>query len=378
METFYRINDPYSTVKVKPYFACNIRLPMNTIDLTVIDIINETEDTKTFILQPVDQTMPEYIPGQFITLVFHTGRTELRRTYSLSSSPFTDRFLSITVKRIDNGEVSRILHDYTPKGTILQALSPAGLFTFHPNPAAERDLFLLGAGSGIAPLYSILKSALAEEPDTNVTLIYSNHSSETTIYYDKLHALLRQYPERLRIIWLFSNAKNLGMARLNRDLLELFVKQWQTRHPEQALFYTCGPADYMMMCRITLLTMGYSLDQIRKETFVLSEDEGDDDDSSEPKVVDTNTYSVQLQFREEKFRFDVPYTQSILDVALLNNINLPYSCRAGICSTCSATCTRGNIRMQYNEVLTDREIENGRVLLCTAHPLDNNVVIVVE
>jgi ring-1,2-phenylacetyl-CoA epoxidase subunit PaaE len=348
---------------------------MHTINLSVTGIITETEDTKTFILSPVDEPVPEYVAGQFITLLFHTGKTELRRTYSLSSSPYTDTFLCITVKRIDNGEVSRILHDVIQQGDIIKALPPAGMFTFHPNPSTERDLFLIGAGSGIAPLYSILKSALVKEPLANITLIYSNHSIETTIYYDKLHALSLQYPERLRIVWLFSNARNLGMARLNRDLLELFVKQWQTRHPELATFYTCGPADYMVMCRITLLTMGYSLEQIKKETFVLPDDEADDDDGSESKIVDTNTYSVQLEFRGKKYRIDVPYTQSILDMALLNGIDLPYSCRAGMCSTCAATCTSGNVRMQHNEVLTDKELANGRVLLCTAHPLDNNVIV---
>lgn len=355
------------------------RLHMYTINLSVAQIINETDDTKTFILYPVDIPLPEYIAGQFITLVFAKGNTELRRTYSLSSSPYTDKFLSITVKRIDNGEVSRILHDNTHPGDSIAILPPAGMFTFYPNSLTKRDIFLIGAGSGIAPLFSILKSALEKEPLSTITLIYSNHSPESTIFHSQLHALSQQYPERLRIVWLFSNAKNLGMARLNRDLLELFVRQWQTHNPNEALFYTCGPADYMVMCRIALLTMGYSLDQIKKETFVLPEDEGDDDDDETgPKVTDTNTYSVQLEFKGQKYRFDVPYTQSILDVALLNGIDLPYSCRAGMCSTCSATCTSGNVRMQYNEVLTEKELLEGRVLLCTAHPMDDHVVVVRE
>lgn len=351
---------------------------MHTINLSIVEIIAETEDTKTFILMPVDEPLPVYVPGQFITLLFQSGRTEIRRTYSLGSSPYTDNFLSITVKRIDNGEISRMLHHQCRPGDVLQALPPAGMFTFEPDASKQRDLFLIGAGSGIVPLFSILKSTLVREPLSNIILIYSNHSPATTIFHDELHALLLQYPDQLRIIWLFSSSQNLGMARLNRDLLDLFVIQWQKLKKEDALFYTCGPADYMTMCRIALLTIGYTQEQIKKETFVLPEDEADEDDSSEAKTIDTNTYSIQLQFKGQTYQLNIPYTHSILDVALQQGINLPYSCRAGMCSTCSATCTSGSVRMQYNEVLTDRDVANGRVLLCTAHPTGNNVVITAD
>jgi ring-1,2-phenylacetyl-CoA epoxidase subunit PaaE len=349
---------------------------MHTINLSIVEIINETEDTKTFILQPIGENVPEYLPGQFITLLFQQGEKELRRTYSLSSSPFTDSLLSIAVKRIDNGAVSRILHEQSKPGDLLKALPPAGMFTYEFLPAAKRDLFLIGAGSGIAPLYSILKSTILMEPNANVTLIYSNRSIENSIFYNDLQSLAKEYSDRLKIIWLFSNAKNLLMARLNRELLEKLVAEHLTVAKEDALFYTCGPADYMMMCRITLLTMGFDQTQIKKETFVLPDDEADEDDNGEPKIIDTSTYAVKLNHHGIDYTLEIPYNKSILDVALEEGINLPYSCRAGMCSTCAANLTSGTVRMQYNEVLTDRDIERGRVLLCTAHPMDDEVTVV--
>jgi ring-1,2-phenylacetyl-CoA epoxidase subunit PaaE len=351
------------------------RLHMHTINLSISAIIQETDDTRTFVLEPLDGTLPSYIAGQFITLMFGPEEAQLRRTYSLQSSPLTDNCLAITVKRIDNGEISRMLHERYKVGDVLRALPPAGMFTFEPDVAAKRDIFLIGAGSGIVPLFAILKTILAGEPGSVVTLLYSNRSAETTIFYGQLQALVARYPHQLHIVWLFSNAKNLSLARLNRELLERLVEQRLAGNRSEALFYTCGPADYMLMCRIALLTAGFSEEQIKKETFVLPEDEADDDDTSPEKTVDKTTYTIQLRFRETDYTLEVPYTKSILDVALAQGIDLPYSCRAGMCSSCTAQCTSGKVRMQYNEVLTDREVNNGKVLLCTAHPLGNDVVV---
>ncbi|WP_029282634.1 ferredoxin--NADP reductase [Pedobacter sp. R20-19] len=342
--------------------------------LRINKIINQPGDNITFQFEEVDQAYPEYLAGQFVSLVFEGKNREVRRSYSFNSSPDVDEPLAITVKRVENGEISRFLHHKTAVNDVLFAQEPQGLFSYLPNEYVERDLFLFAAGVGITPLFSILKTALVIERNSLITLVYSNRSKEDALFYNELLEWQSRYPERLKIVWIFSNSKNLMTARLNKFYIEQLIKTHLHFGREHALFYTCGPIIYMDLCRITLLGMGFDLKQIKRETFVLPEDEMDEDDGSE-KVVDKSTYSVILNFNGETYNLAVPWPKRILDVALENKIKLPYSCRGGVCSTCVATCTKGNVRMDYNEVLTDEEIERGRVLVCTGHPTENGTTV---
>ena len=342
--------------------------------LRINKMINQPGDNITFQFEEVDSPYPTYLAGQFVSLVFEGKNREVRRSYSFNSSPDVDEPLAITVKRVENGEISRFLHHKTATGDILFAQEPQGLFSYLPEENLARDLFLFAAGVGITPLFSILKTALVREQKSLITLIYSNRSMEDALFYNELLEWQARYPERLKIVWIFSNSKNLMTARLNKFYIEKLLKENLHFERENALFYTCGPIIYMDLCRITLLGMGFDLKQIKRETFVLPEDEVDEDDSSE-KVVDKSTYSVILNFNGEIYNLAVPWPKRILDVALENKIKLPYSCRGGVCSTCVANCTKGNVRMDYNEVLTDDEIERGRVLVCTGHPTENGTTI---
>jgi len=342
--------------------------------LRINKIINQPGDNITFQFEEVDNQYPKYLAGQFLSLVFQGKHKEIRRSYSFNSSPDVGEPLAITVKRVENGEISRFLHHKTSVNDILFAQEPQGLFSYLPEENLERDLFLFAAGVGITPLFSIMKTALVCEKKSLVTLVYSNRSMEEALFYDELNEWQNKYPERLKIVWVFSNSKNLMTARLNKFYIEKLIKAHLHFDRENALFYSCGPVIYMDLCRITLLGMGFDIKQIKRETFVLPEDELDEDDSSE-KIVDKSTYSVILNFMGEMHHLDIPWPKRILDVALENKIKLPYSCRGGVCSTCVANCTKGGVRMDYNEVLTDEELEAGRVLVCTGHPTENGTTI---
>ncbi|QNR84872.1 ferredoxin--NADP reductase [Pedobacter riviphilus] len=343
--------------------------------LRINKIINQPGDNITFQFEEVDQQYPKYLAGQFISLVFQGKHKEIRRSYSFNSSPDVDEPLAITVKRVENGEISRFLHHKTSVNDILLAQEPQGMFSYLPDENLERDLFLFAAGVGITPLFSILKTALVREKKSLVTLVYSNRSMEEALFYDELNEWQKKYPERLKIVWVFSNSKNLMTARLNKFYIEKLIKEHLHFDRNNALFYSCGPIVYMDLCRITLLGMGFDIKQIKRETFVLPEDERDEDDGSAEKVVDKNTYSIILNFKGEIYHLDIPWPKRILDVALENKIKLPYSCRGGVCSTCVANCTKGGVRMDYNEVLTDDELERGRVLVCTGHPTENETTL---
>ena len=263
------------------------------------------------------------------------------------------------------------------KGDILEVAEPNGLFVYETETELKRTIFLFGAGVGITPLFSILKSALLKEKNSKLVLVYSSRNAEDTLFLDEIAKWQIKYPDRLKVIYLFSNSKNLILARLNGFLINQLVKEEMVYDKNNALFYICGPYDYMDVCKITLLGAGYLPEQVKKETFVMPEDEVDEDDGT-IKVVDKNTYSVNLHFQGKIHHLLVPWPKRILEVALANKINIPYSCSGGVCSTCTATCISGGVRMDYNEVLTDEEIANGRVLVCTGHPTENNTTIVWE
>lgn len=347
---------------------------MEQYQLRIQDIIQRPGHNITIVLEPVSGRKPAYKAGQFLTLSFILSGREVRRSYSLSSSPDVDEPLSITVKRVDNGEISRLLHHKTHIGDVLTGHEPQGLFTYTPEPDKRRTVFLFAAGVGITPLFSIMKTALVAERESRVVLIFSNSAPETTPFLEEIKQWEARYPDRLTVIWLFSNNKNLMKARLNRFILVEFIEKHLFFRKEDALFYTCGPVVYMDLCRFTLLGLGFDAAQIKRETFLPPENDEDDDDETE-KEVDKTSYSVQIHFKQAVYQLVVPYNHSILDEALKNGIRLPYSCRSGMCSTCIARCTAGGVRMDYNEVLTDQDIESGSVLVCTGHPIRNGTVI---
>jgi ring-1,2-phenylacetyl-CoA epoxidase subunit PaaE len=349
---------------------------MKLLSLRIAEINQQPGDNLIFKFEKTPEKI-NYLPGQFITLLFKVNAKEIRRSYSIFSTPSLDESLSIAVKLVENGEISRYLHHKTSVGDILTALEPTGLFLYVPFKETRRTVFLFAAGIGITPIFAILKTALLEELNSKIILIYSNRSVNTTLFYDDLNDWQAKYPDRLKIIYFFSDAKIIMLARLNKFMIEQLVLEHMEFDPKQALFYTCGPIDYMVNCRIVLLSMKYSLDQIKRETYFIPEDDADEDDATEKKIADQNTYSVRILWNENSYELSVPYFKRILDVALENNINLPYSCRRGICSSCTSTCTSGGVRMDYNEVLTDQEIENGRVLICTGHPTSNGTTIVI-
>jgi ring-1,2-phenylacetyl-CoA epoxidase subunit PaaE len=333
------------------------------LQLKVHEIKWELPDTATFFLKEISNAKINYKPGQFITLVFSHHDEEIRRSYSLSSSP-DELYLTITVKRIQNGEISRFLLTKIKPGDILNAVEPAGKFTI-TNFQAEKDVLLFAAGSGIVPIFSQLKYILSCQGESKLTLIYSNQNDASVLFRDELNELQLKNPTRLKIIHLLSSESN----RLNNLKTERLVRQHIKFDPTKAEFYTCGPFSYMRMIRLTLLYMGFEPNQIRKENFVLE---------TVPVANSSINFpprSVRIQFNEETYDIIVAENQSILQAALQNNIPLPYSCRVGDCSTCAAICKSGKIEMVKNDVLTDADLDAGWILTCTGHPLTDDVVI---
>ncbi|SDT51569.1 ring-1,2-phenylacetyl-CoA epoxidase subunit PaaE [Mucilaginibacter mallensis] len=323
----------------------------------------ELPDTATFLLSEADGKPITYKAGQFITLIFDHHNEEIRRSYSLSSSPDED-LLAITVKRIVNGEISRFLLTKIKPGDIINAEAPAGRFILQ-DFADEKDIILFAAGSGITPILSQLKYTLKRPGKSRITLIYSSTDAESILFNGELNALTVSYSDRLTVIKLLSS----DGKRLNNIIVEQLVKQAIKHDLTKAEFYLCGPFTYMRMIRLTLLYMGIEPAQIRKENFVL------ETISVTESAINFPPLTIRIKFKTETYDLVVGENQSILQAALQNGIQLPYSCRNGICSACTAMCKGGGVSMVKNDVLTDLDLSQGWVLTCTGHPVRGGVVI---
>ena len=340
--------------------------------LTIEAIIRELEDFRTIRFRN-DHSL-QYSPGQYLTLVhsYDASGSEIRRSYSILSSPVLDKSLSIGVKRIDNGIFSRLLVDKANPGDQLLCAGVGGFFTL---PASFHDIdniFFFAAGSGITPILSLLTTLLNTNPFVKAILIYSNHSKETTAYYQILLQLESDFKGRFSLILLFSRTADLKTARLNRDLLLSIINE-HAANRATSRFYVCGPEAYMRMVVFTLQEQGYPRSLIKKEDFIQTKPT-----YSKPKPPETGSHKAILNFKGTIFGFTVDYPDTILQAAKKEAITLPYSCETGKCGNCVAICTKGQVWMSENEVLTDDQLKNGMVLTCVGHPINGDVSLVIE
>ena len=335
--------------------------------LIIESVREETKDFKTFFFREGHGL--QYDAGQFITFIDRSGLKEIRRSYSIVSSPVLQELLAIGVKRMDNGFFSRNLVDHAHPGDVLITSGVSGFFKLPENLQSIRNIFFFAAGSGITPILSLIKTTLHVYPFISVYLIYSNGSIESTAYYRDLKQMEQQFTNRLFIHFLYSTMADLRKARLNRELMLEFLTV-NTFDRQKTLFYTCGPESYMRLVIFLLVEEGFPKEHIRKEDFNPGNKKG-----NFRKPPDKNSYNIQLKQAGKKFNFTVQYPDTILQAAKRFKLGLPYSCETGKCGTCAAHCATGKVWMSNNEVLTDQDLAKGLVLTCTGYPQSANVVL---
>ncbi|MES2681563.1 MAG: iron-sulfur cluster-binding domain-containing protein [Bacteroidota bacterium] len=337
--------------------------------LRILKVIVETDNARTLLLEPVDNWKPVYKAGQFLTLVFYTPHGEKRRSFSLISSPGKDEPLAISIKKIDNGEFSRPLVYGAKTGDILFTSGIGGLFLLPENPGEKKYCFL-AAGSGITPCFSLIRELL-ESSSATMTLLYSNKNPFDAMFLNQITELQNKHPQRLTTHLLFSNHTDLYYKRLSKWLLEQLLNKYIPAENDKTLFYLCGPYDYMQMAEIVLLN------RTSKE-YIIKENFSSLPRKTLPEPPDKSMHTVTIRINGETHTLKVQYPKSILKTAIENKIELPYSCEAGRCASCIATCTKGSVWLAYNEVLADKEIANGRILTCQGFPVNGDVEIVFD
>lgn len=332
---------------------------MEHLQLRIKSIRQETKDSKTFFIEEINDRKIEYKAGQFLTLLVTLHNKEIRRSYSISSTPGVDEDFFFTIKRIENGELSRHLFDELKVNDVVVSLPPTGRFTIE-KPESEMAVFI-AAGSGITPVFSLVKHLLYQFKETNVLLIYQNRSEKDSIFRDDLLALEKKFESRFSLKEIFSHPMDhhRRSQRLNNNLLERILLQELTT--SSVKFYLCGPEAFMRMAQFTLKVMKYSHDLIRRENFFATA-------PPPPFMTDKTPHQVTIHYHHKKYELEVAYPHNILEVALKHHIQLPYSCRGGRCSTCTARCTSGSVKMTINDVLTPKDLKEGLILTCVSYP----------
>jgi ring-1,2-phenylacetyl-CoA epoxidase subunit PaaE len=339
--------------------------------LIIKEIREEVKDFKTILFE--DGHGINYLPGQYLTFIHNEGNEEIRRSYSITSSPVLNEGLSIGVKRVENGVFSRQLVDHAKPGDQLLTTGAGGFFTLPEDIENYGQVFFLAAGSGITPIYSLLKTVLWKFKHLSSVLIFSNPSVTKAIFYNQLKQFAEEFNSRFKLEFLFSNTPDLSKARLYRELLMHFYNKHVGEVNRKTLFYICGPESYMRMCTYVLQEAHVPKENIKKENFF----------SHHQKVYkalppDQDPHRVTIYLSDKQYSFEVQYPDTILQTAKKNSISLPYSCEAGICGNCVAKCKEGKMWLSNNEVLTDKDLANGLTLTCVGHPVGSDVVLEIK
>lgn len=341
----------------------------NSIPIIVENIKEELPGVRSIFVKRKDGENISYRAGQFLHLGFQQRNGIGYRSYSFSTIP--KEGTGFTVKERENGDISRLLQE-TEIGEELALINVGGKFVLPTDMNAIQQVFFFAAGSGITPIFSLIKSILSEYKNVKIYLAYSNSAFSSAIFYEELQDLERQNSERLRVNFIFSDAKNLLKARMSGFRLQDIMKAERNADWTSVLAYACGPVEYMDNIKITLLTEGLPSANFFMEYF----DTISDDQAVPPE--DKEEHLATFILEGESFTIPVKYPDTLLSAALDAGLSLPYSCRSGQCGSCAATIKQGKVWLQYNEVLTPDELAKGLTLTCMGCPIEGDVVLSYE
>ena len=350
-----------------------------TTTLKVHSVERETDDAVTIHLRQPLLRRIQYAAGQYLTLEIETDQGKGCRAYSISSTPGLDKTLSITVKRINGGQVSNRLVQGLSSGDVLRTLGAHGRFVFSPQAGLRRHLVLFAAGSGITPVFSILKSALHFEPGSQVSLIYGNRNARSVIFGDKLKQLQAAFPGRLRVLHVYSQPEGPSdwSGRLARERVPELLAALPTRDPAATEYYLCGPGGMMEEVVAGLDACGVASSAIHMESF--SPPKATPAPAAATSAVATGgTKRVVLEMNGEEFPFEVADGQTVLEAALANGLQAPFSCRSGFCTACMCKRVSGEIRMREDHGLSAAEVRQGQALMCIGYPVSDELRLRVE
>jgi 3-ketosteroid 9alpha-monooxygenase subunit B len=326
--------------------------------LRVAALIDETPDAKSIVLEVPGMLAPAfaYRPGQFLTLRLDVGGDPVERCYSLSSAPEVEKIHKVTVKRVPGGVLSPWLHERLRVGDPIDVKPPEGRFVLDE---AYGPLLMFAGGSGITPVISIIKAALASTR-RRVRLVYANTNRGSIIFHEELERLARAYPGRLEVVHRLDDAE----GRLDASAVAGVVAGLN-----DPSVFVCGPPAFMVLVERTVIAAGASPDRIRIERFTLSGPLPAAQSGPATGAASGTPQFIDIELRGEHHR--VPYTKgrTLLQTARDGGLDAPYSCEEGFCGSCASDLLEGRVEMATCDALTEAEQKKGMIVACQSRPL---------
>lgn len=345
--------------------------------LRVATVEREARDAVvvTFEVPPALREAFRYVQGQHLTLRAEVDGRELRRSYSICSA-VQDDVLRIAIKRNPGGAFSNWANDTLRTGATVDVMPPLGHFSVALDPAARRHYLGFAAGSGITPLLSIVKTTLATEPLSRFTLFYGNRASGTVMFKEELAALKDMHLARFSLVHVLSREPQdieLLHGRIDAAKADALLRHWVNLDDIDAAF-VCGPDGMMQAAADALKARGFPDAKLRIERFATSIPHHEHRPQATLPGHAQCEVTVVIDGAMRTFTLDKA-KESIIDAALKNGIELPYSCKGGVCSTCRAKLVAGEVDMDVNFALEDYEVARGFVLTCQSYPVTDRVTV---
>lgn len=310
-----------------------------------------------------------FTAGQYLNIKTQHEGKEVRKAYSICSAPGSGE-LRVAIKAVKNGGFSVFANEKLAIGDTMEVGVPEGNFIFEPKPDRQRNYAAFAAGSGITPVLAIIHSVLINEPESTFVLVYGNKTPEETIFHGLLLELQEKYLGRFFVQFVYSKVHDEGslFGRIDRAAVNFVIKN-KHKEKEFTKFYLCGPEEMILLVNEVLKENNVPEKNIKFELF------------STPIAEKAITASLDGQTKvtvlvdDEETTFVMPKEITILDAALKQGVDAPYSCQGGICSSCMARITHGTAEMKKNAILTDGEIAQGLILTCQAHPTSAEIYV---
>ncbi|MBA2610437.1 MAG: 2Fe-2S iron-sulfur cluster binding domain-containing protein [Bacteroidetes bacterium] len=344
--------------------------------LKVKDIKRETSDAVSVAFEVPPQQQPEYQfkQGQYITLKMTVGGEEIRRSYSLCSSPY-EKELRVAIKAVKGGKMSTYINGELKVGATIDVMTPMGSFYSVLSGGNKKKYVLFAGGSGITPMMSIVKSILYVEKQSTVTLIYANKDEASTIFKTEIDALANNNPN-LKVAYVFDKPQtkisDLQTGIITPDKAIALIESFGGINADD--YFICGPGPMMENVKTTLESLKIAKEKIHIEYFTAVIDAVNKAENN-ALGADVKSKITVMQYGIET-NFELKTSSiTILDAAIEAGVDAPFSCKGAVCCTCRAKVLEGKVKMDANFALTDAEVEEGFILTCQSHPLTEKVVI---
>jgi len=347
--------------------------------LKVKDIRRETTDSVSIAFDVPAQIQHEfqYKQGQYITIKLKVNGEELRRSYSICTSPYSEKELRVAVKEVADGRASTLMNRQWKVGDMIEVMTPMGNFSSVLSGNNKKHYVLFAGGSGITPMMSILKSVLYIEKQSKVTLVYANRDEDSVIFKSEIEKIASENGDHVKVLNVYDNPKgsveDIQRGLLSVDRVKEIVSKLDLAKADE--YFICGPGPMMENIKQALEGLNTAKEKVHIEYFTavaeaVAKAEGNGDSGAA-----VNSEITVIQYGIETQMTLNTEGLSILDAAIEAGVDAPFSCKGAVCCTCRAKVLEGKVKMDANFALTDAEVEEGFILTCQSHPLTEKVIV---